>query len=87
MSPYQSYQNSAVMYDMNGEVVWFGFGSTGSGNVHDFQVCQYNNSDHLCWTEGLQYLGYSRGASYIVDTNFNEVMSVQSLNGEPYRLS
>lgn len=28
---YQGYQNSAAIYDLNGEVVWFGFGSTGAG--------------------------------------------------------
>lgn len=82
MAPYQAYQNSAVMYDMNGEVIWFGFGSTGSGNAHNFQVCEYNGNVSLCWTEGLQYLGYSRGQSYIVDTNLNPVRSIQSLGGK-----
>lgn len=82
MAPYQSYQNSAVIYDSNGEVVWFGFGETGSGNVQDFQLCQYNGSDHLCFTEGLQYLGYSRGSSLILDTNLNTVKTVQSMGGK-----
>lgn len=31
MAPYQATQNTAVIYDTNGEVVWYGFGSTGSG--------------------------------------------------------
>lgn len=31
MAPYQASQNTAVIYDTNGEVVWYGFGSTGSG--------------------------------------------------------
>lgn len=51
------------------------------GNAHDFQLCTYQGSDHLCWTEGIQYRGYSRGQSRIFSTNLTSVRSVQSLNG------
>lgn len=81
MAPYQSFQNSATIYDSNGDVIWFGFGSTGSGNVHDFKVCQFNGSDHLCFTEGVQYRGYSRGQSVIMDTELQSVSTVNTLNG------
>ncbi|MBA7495356.1 hypothetical protein ES702_05938 [subsurface metagenome] len=81
MSPYQTYQAGATIYDTDGEVVWFSFGDTLGSNVHDFQVCQYGGSDHLCFTQGLQYLGYSRGSSTIMDTNLTTVRTVQSLNG------
>lgn len=79
MAPYQAYQNSVTMYDMDGEVVWYGFGETGAGNAHNFQLCQYNSTPHLCWIEGLQYQGYSRGQAYIMDTNLNLVRAVQSV--------
>lgn len=80
-APYQCYQNTAIIYDMDGEVVWFGFGQTGAGNVHNFHVCQYNDTPTLCWIEGIQYLGYSAGSIYFADTDLKLTKSFQSLDG------
>ncbi|KAK5089183.1 hypothetical protein LTR05_003407 [Lithohypha guttulata] len=80
MSPYQSFQNSAAIYESDGTLIWYGFGVTGSGNVHDFRVCQYNNTNHLCFFQGEQYRGYARGQAVIMDTNLRTVRTVTALN-------
>lgn len=81
MAPYQSFQNSAAIYDSDGTLIWYGFDVTGSaGNVHDFGLCSYNNTDHLCFFTGQQYSGYARGHAVIMDTSFDTVRTVNSLN-------
>jgi len=81
MAPYQSPQQSATIYEQDGTPVWFGWGVTGGAGVHDFKVCQYNGSDHLCYFEGYQYLGFARGQDVILDTNLRPVKTVTAMNG------
>lgn len=81
MAPYQSPQQSATIYEQDGTPVWFGWGATGGAGVHDFKVCQYNGSDHLCYFEGYQYLGFARGQDVILDTNLRPVKTVTAMNG------
>lgn len=81
MAPYQSPQQSATIYEQDGTPIWFGWGVTGGSGVHDFKVCQYNGSDHLCYFEGYQYLGYARGQTVIMDTNLRPVKTVTAMNG------
>lgn len=80
MAPYQSFQNSAAIYDSDGTLIWYGFGVTGSGNVHDFRLCSYNSTDHLCFFSGEQYLGYARGQATIMDTSLRTVRTVTAMN-------
>lgn len=81
MAPYQSYQNSAAIYQSDGTLIWYGFGLSTANNVHDFRVCQYNGTDHLCFFEGEQYEGYARGQAVVLDTTLKPVTTVSSLNG------
>ncbi|KAJ9658263.1 hypothetical protein H2198_003836 [Neophaeococcomyces mojaviensis] len=82
MAPYQSLQNTAAIYDIDGTLVWYGYGVTGTGgNIHDFRVCSYNGTDHLCFFNGEQYSGYSRGQAVIMDTHLRQVRTVTSQNG------
>lgn len=62
-------------------LVWSGFQSTGPGPAHDFHVCPYNGSNHLCFFTGQQYVGYARGLGLILDNTLNVVQSVQSQGG------
>lgn len=81
MASYQSYQNSAAIYDSNGTLIYYGYGNAGPGTtVHDFRVCSYNGTDHLSFFTGTQYNGYSRGQSFILDTNLRTVRTVTSQN-------
>lgn len=80
MSPYQSYQNSATIYQSDGTLIWYGFGLTSADNVHDFRVCQHNGTDHLCFFQGEQYSGYARGQAVILDTTLRPVSTISSLN-------
>ena len=81
MAPYQSFQNSAAIYDQDGSLIWYGWGVTGGANVHDFKVCPYNGSDHLCFYQGVQYPGYARGQAVIMDTSLRPIRTVTALNG------
>ena len=84
MAPYQSFQNSAAIYEQDGTLIWYGYGVTGGANTHDFKVCQYNGTDHLCFFSGDQYTGYARGQSTIMDLSFNSVKLVTALDaGSP----
>ncbi|KAK5953115.1 hypothetical protein OHC33_005683 [Knufia fluminis] len=80
MAPYQAYQTSAAIYEQNGDLIWYGWGVTGGSNVHDFKVCQYNGTDHLCFFQGFQYRGYARGQAIIMDTSLQTVKTVTALN-------
>ena len=81
MAPYQTDQMSPVIYDMQGRLVWSGYGSTGGGNAHAFHVCTLNETDHLCFFRGEQGLGYGRGFIDILNQNFTSVASVRAQNG------
>ena len=61
--------------------MWSGSNSAGPQNSHDFRVCTYNGSDHLCMYQGNQKLGYSRGHGLIMDNSYDVVRSVQSGGG------
>ncbi|KAK5451456.1 hypothetical protein LTS15_008221 [Exophiala xenobiotica] len=81
MAPYQADQNSAVIYDMERHLVWSGYGVTGGGNVQAFHVCNYNQTDHLCFFNGEQGQGYGRGHIEIFNTNLTSVAAVRAQNG------
>jgi len=81
MAPYQSFQTSAAIYDQDGSLIWYGWGVTGGATVHNFKVCEYNGSDHLCFYQGFQYYGYARGQAVIMDTSLRPVKTVTALNG------
>lgn len=49
--------------------------------MHDFHVCEYDESPHLCFFTGYQYLGYARGHGVILDSSFRTVTSVSSQGG------
>jgi len=48
----------------------------GSANAHNFHVCSYKGSDHLCFNQMNQQLGYGIGQALIVDSNYRTVASV-----------
>ncbi|KAL6249837.1 hypothetical protein RBB50_003693 [Rhinocladiella similis] len=81
MSPYQAEQNSAVIYDTDGELVWSGYGLTGGGLVHAVHVCDYIDTPHICFFNGEQGLGYARGHVEIMNTNLTAVAAVRAQNG------
>ena len=70
-----------LMYTQN--LVWSGYAQAGPTASHDFRVCQWNGSDHLCMYQGNQELGYSRGHGLIMDTSLTVVQSVQTGGGLP----
>jgi hypothetical protein len=61
--------------------VWNGFGASGAANVHDFHVCTYQGSDHLCFFQGNQENGYGRGQGLIMDNTYTVVNTVHTGNG------
>ncbi|KAK6365309.1 hypothetical protein LTS17_011281 [Exophiala oligosperma] len=81
MSPYQADQDSAVIYDTDGELVWSGYGLTGGGPVHAVHVCDYDDEPHVCFFNGEQGLGYARGHVEIWNTNLTAVAAVRAQNG------
>jgi hypothetical protein len=69
--------------DLQQNLVWSGFSQAGPADSHDFRVCSWNGSDHLCMYQGNQELGYSRGHAVIMDNTFNIVKTVQTGGGLP----
>ena len=71
------------MYDNLGNLVWSGFGPTGSGPSHNFHVCPINGTDQLCYFTGYQDMGYNRGHAMIMNNRLTTIASVQSQGGLP----
>ncbi|KAK5159162.1 hypothetical protein LTR04_005018 [Oleoguttula sp. CCFEE 6159] len=80
IAPYQVTQNGPYIYDKFGNLIWDGSSAAGPGIAHDFKVCQYKGSDHLCLYIGNQQEGYAHGVALILDSNYRVVQSVQTGN-------
>ncbi|KAH0042657.1 hypothetical protein KCU96_g2819, partial [Aureobasidium melanogenum] len=78
MSPYKSIKPAPYIYDKFGNLVWDGYGVTGSANAHNFRPCQYNGAPHLCFNQVNQQNGYGIGQSIIVDQNYKVVATAQT---------
>ncbi|KAK5120144.1 hypothetical protein LTR85_006625 [Meristemomyces frigidus] len=78
IGPYQHPGAGAYIYDKFGNLVWDGFGVIGSANAHDFKVCQYLGSPHLCVSQVNQQNGYAVGQGLIIDSDYRVVQSVQT---------
>ncbi|KAK4550572.1 hypothetical protein LTR36_000151 [Oleoguttula mirabilis] len=78
ISPFQHPGAGAYIYDKFGNLIWDGFGVIGSANAHDFKVCQYLGSPHLCVSQMNQQNGYGMGQGLIIDSNYRVVASVQT---------
>lgn len=78
LAPYQAEQEGPYIYDNDGNLVWSGFGAAGPGSVHMPYVCNYLETPHLCYFEGVQMLGYGSGHGIIMDRSYRIVRSVES---------
>jgi hypothetical protein len=78
ISPYKSIKPAPYIYDKFGNLVWDGYGVTGSANAHDFRPCAYKGQTHLCFTQVNQQNGYGIGQGVIVDSNYRVVATVQT---------
>ncbi|KAF2156177.1 hypothetical protein K461DRAFT_265603 [Myriangium duriaei CBS 260.36] len=83
VAPYQGTRPAPYIYDKFGNLVWDGFGVVGSSNAHNFHVCSYKGSDHLCYNQMNQALGYGIGQALIMDNNYRVVASVQTSGNVP----
>ncbi|MCJ1314466.1 hypothetical protein MMC25_008148 [Agyrium rufum] len=83
LAPYQVLNPGPYIFDNTGALIWTGYSVTGPASSHDFKVCSYNGTDHLCMYQGNQLLGYARGHDLIMDDSFSIVKSIQSGNGLP----
>jgi hypothetical protein len=82
MAPYRTEpgQDSAVIYDMQGELVWTSFTQTAQNVVFDFRPCMFNETMHLCMCEAQQNLGYARGYIGVYDESLTMIKQVKSQN-------
>ncbi|GAB1726493.1 hypothetical protein NU195Hw_g2418t1 [Hortaea werneckii] len=78
IGPYQHPGAGPYIFDKFGNLVWDGFGITGSTNAHDFKVCQYRGKPHLCFSQMNQRNGYGVGQGLIIDSSYRVVASVQT---------
>jgi hypothetical protein len=78
MSPYKSDKPAPYIYDKFGNLVWDGYGVTGSANAHNFRPCQYKGASHLCFNQVNQQNGYGIGQGVIVDQNYKVVATAQT---------
>lgn len=83
MAPYRTAtnQDSAVIYDTEGNLVWTSFTQTAQNAVFDFRPCQFNGSSHLCMIEAQQNRGYARGYIGVYDDSLTQIHQVKSHNG------
>ncbi|KAI9741368.1 MAG: hypothetical protein M1834_003085 [Cirrosporium novae-zelandiae] len=81
VTPYQADNPGPYIYDSDGNLVWSGFGNSGPAVAHNLQVCEYEGTDHLCFFQGNQMLGYGRGHGVIMDNQYRIVKSVQPGGG------
>jgi hypothetical protein len=63
-------------------LIWDGGGLFGSENSHNFFVCPYQGSDHLCLYTGNLLLGYGQGNALIIDDSYRIVHSIHPGNGQ-----
>lgn len=78
LSPYYSTSPGPYIYDKFGNLVFDGYGIAGSLNAHNFHVCTYQGSDHLCYSQMNQQIDYGIGQALILDSNYRVIDSVQT---------
>ncbi|THV85390.1 hypothetical protein D6D02_08023 [Aureobasidium pullulans] len=78
VSPYKAIKPAPYIYDKFGNLVWDGYGVTGSANAHNFRPCEYRGQPHLCFTQVNQQNGYGIGQGVIVDSDYKVVATVQT---------
>jgi hypothetical protein len=83
MAPYRTEpgQDSAIIYDTDGNVVWSSHSQTADNVIFDFRPCNYNGSSHLCMIEAEQRLGYARGSIGVYDDTLKLIRRVTAQNG------
>ncbi|KAB5549497.1 ASST-domain-containing protein [Coniochaeta sp. 2T2.1] len=70
-------QQTAYIYDNDGELVWSGFGAVGPRTSQNLHVCGY--IPHLCLFQGEQQSnGWSRGHGVILDVSYRVAASVEA---------
>jgi hypothetical protein len=83
IAPFDNTQTAPYIFDKKGNLIWSGYGSTGSGNYHSVKVCTYNGEDHLCMFQGNQHEGYAFGHGIILNNNYIVVASVTTGQDAP----
>ncbi len=78
---YQTFQAGLYIYDTSGNLVYSGFGATGGGPSHMFQVTNINGTDRMAYITGAQNNGYVRGYGVVMDDTFTTITSVKSGGG------
>ncbi|PSK45242.1 hypothetical protein B9Z65_2382 [Elsinoe australis] len=78
VAPYQAYHPGPYIYDKFGNLIWDGYGVVGASNAHNFRPCSYQGSDHLCYSQMNQQLGYGIGQALIVNSDYRTVTAVQT---------
>ncbi|OXV05268.1 hypothetical protein Egran_06964 [Elaphomyces granulatus] len=81
LTPYEIKNPGPYIFDTDGNLVWSGWGWSGPGTAHGMHTCQYKGSNHLCFFQGHQEKGYSRGHGIIMDNRYRIVRSVQPGGG------
>ncbi|KAH1698899.1 hypothetical protein KXX24_009270 [Aspergillus fumigatus] len=69
------------IFDTSGNLVWSGANRSSTDMFHNLHVCPYEGSDHLCYHQGVQTEGYTRGYYTILDDAYQETTTVHSGNG------
>lgn len=78
ISPYKSIKPAPYIYDKFGNLVWDGYGITGTANAHNFRPCQYQGATHICFSQINQQNGYGIGEAVIADSNYKVVATAQT---------
>ncbi|KAG4429769.1 hypothetical protein IFR05_014747 [Cadophora sp. M221] len=78
IAPFHAEQSGPYIYDINGSLVWSGFGVAGPANVYNFHVCSYRGADHLCFHAGTQTRTYSKGHGVVMNNQYREVKTVHA---------
>lgn len=78
IAPYQAAKSGPYIYDKFGNLVWDGYGVVGSETAHDFRVCTYQGSDHLCMSQMNQQYGYGIGQALVINSDYKPVAAVNT---------
>ena len=76
----QTIQNGPYLYDMTGELVYSGYGSTGGLNSENLKLAQYKGEPHLTFVNGDDQRPYSgsRAKGVILDRSYGVVATVNA---------
>ncbi|KAH8599931.1 ASST-domain-containing protein [Bisporella sp. PMI_857] len=78
LAPSSTAQLGPYIYDLDGNLVWSGFGMPCPSKVHGPHICAFQGTPHLCFFTGNQIGTFARGHGVVMNSEYRVVATVSA---------